>query len=77
MSLVMRIVTGQLPQSLASFIVKLSENKYVILTIVMLFVFVVGMFMEATANVLLLTPIFSFRLLFHMDLIRFISVLFI
>ena len=52
------IVTGQLPQSLASFIVKLSENKYVILTIVMLFVFVVGMFMEATANVLLLTPIF-------------------
>ena len=52
------IVTGQLPQSLASFIVKLSENKYVILTIVMLFVFVVGMCMEATANVLLLTPIF-------------------
>lgn len=52
------IVTGQLPQSLASFIVRLSENKYVILTIVMLFVFFVGMFMEATANVLLLTPIF-------------------
>lgn len=52
------IVTGQLPQSLAGFIVKLSENKYVILTIVMLFVFLVGMFMEATANVLLLTPIF-------------------
>lgn len=52
------IVTGQLPQSLASFIVRLSENRYVILTIVMLFVFFVGMFMEATANVLLLTPIF-------------------
>lgn len=52
------IVTGQLPQSLASFIVKLSDNKYVILAIVMLFVFIVGMFMEATANVLLLTPIF-------------------
>lgn len=52
------IVTGQLPQSLAAFIVRLSENKYVILTIVMLFVFFVGMFMEATANVLLLTPIF-------------------
>lgn len=52
------IVTGQLPQSLARVITSLSENKYVILTIVMLFVFVVGMFMEATANVLLLTPIF-------------------
>lgn len=52
------IVTGQLPQSLASFIVQVSQNKYVILTIVMLFVFIVGMFMEATANVLLLTPIF-------------------
>lgn len=35
-----------------------SDNKYVILLIVMLFVFFVGMFMEATANVLLLTPIF-------------------
>lgn len=52
------IVTGQLPQTLASVIVQLSSNKYIILTIVMLFVFLVGMFMEATANVLLLTPIF-------------------
>lgn len=39
-------------------ITAVSDNKYVILLIVMLFVFFVGMFMEATANVLLLTPIF-------------------
>lgn len=52
------IVTGQLPQTLAKVITSLSDNSYVILLIVMLFVFFVGMFMEATANVLLLTPIF-------------------
>lgn len=52
------IVTGQLPQTLARLITALSDNKYVILLVVMLFVFFVGMFMEATANVLLLTPIF-------------------
>ncbi len=52
------IVTGQLPQTLAAFIVQASSNPYVVLTIIMLFVFIVGMFMEATANVLLLTPIF-------------------
>lgn len=52
------IVTGQLPQTLARMITAVSDNKYIILLIVMLFVFFVGMFMEATANVLLLTPIF-------------------
>lgn len=52
------IVTGRLPQILAGLIVMISNNKYIILLIVMLFVFFVGMFMEATANVLLLTPIF-------------------
>lgn len=52
------LVTGQLPQSLAGVISNVSSNPYVILTIVMLFVFIVGMFMEATANVLILTPIF-------------------
>lgn len=52
------IVTGQVPQTLARMITSVSENKYIVLLIVMLFVFFVGMFMEATANVLLLTPIF-------------------
>jgi tripartite ATP-independent transporter DctM subunit len=52
------LVTGRLPQTLASFIIGISSNKYLILLIVMLFVFIAGMFMEATANVLILTPIF-------------------
>lgn len=52
------LVTGQVPQSLAAVITGISSNKYIVLTIVMVFVFVVGMFMEATANVLILTPIF-------------------
>ncbi|MGB8455740.1 MAG: TRAP transporter large permease [Anaerocolumna sp.] len=52
------LVTGQVPQTLASFISGVSSNKYIVLAIVMIFVFIVGMFMEATANVLILTPIF-------------------
>lgn len=52
------LVTGQVPQTLASLISTVSSNRYVILAIVMVFVFVIGMFMEATANVLILTPIF-------------------
>lgn len=52
------LVTGQVPQTLAALISGVSSNKYVVLAIVMVFVFVVGMFMEATANVLILTPIF-------------------
>jgi len=52
------LVTGQVPQTLAALISGISSNKYVVLAIVLVFVFVVGMFMEATANVLILTPIF-------------------
>ncbi|MDD3174475.1 MAG: TRAP transporter large permease [Herbinix sp.] len=52
------LVTGQVPQTLANLISGVSSNKYIILAVVMLFVFIVGMFMEATANVLILTPIF-------------------
>ncbi|MBO5598644.1 MAG: TRAP transporter large permease [Oribacterium sp.] len=52
------IVTGRLPQTMATAITAFSDNKYVVLLVVMLFVFFAGMFMEATANVLLLTPIF-------------------
>lgn len=52
------LVTGRVPQTLADAIIQISSNKYVVLFIILLFVFVVGMFMEATANVLILTPIF-------------------
>ena len=52
------LVTGQVPQTLAEIISTVSSNKYIVLLVIMVFVFVVGMFMEATANVLILTPIF-------------------
>lgn len=52
------LVTGQVPQALATSIASFSANKYLVLLIIMVFVFVIGMFMEATANVLILTPIF-------------------
>lgn len=52
------LVTGRVPQTLADAIITVSSNKYVVLIIILTFVFVVGMFMEATANVLILTPIF-------------------
>ncbi|MDR2789235.1 MAG: TRAP transporter large permease subunit, partial [Candidatus Accumulibacter sp.] len=43
---------------LSRFIIGLSDNKYVVLLAVLGFLFVIGMFMEATANVLILVPIF-------------------
>ena len=52
------LVTGQVPQTLARGILMVTSNQYLVLLIVMSFVFVIGMFMEATANVLILTPIF-------------------
>jgi tripartite ATP-independent transporter DctM subunit len=52
------LVTGQVPQTLARGILMVTSNQYLVLLIVMAFVFVIGMFMEATANVLILTPIF-------------------
>lgn len=52
------LVTGRIPQTLADLIINVSSNPYVVLFIILIFVFVVGMFMEATANVLILTPIF-------------------
>jgi len=49
---------NQLPQTMAQFISSLSQNPIVIVTIVLVFIFIAGMFMEATVNTLLLTPIF-------------------
>ncbi|NLW48244.1 MAG: TRAP transporter large permease [Firmicutes bacterium] len=52
------IIYDKVPQSMAMFITELSGNKWMVLTIILSFVFVAGMFMEATVNTLLLTPIF-------------------
>jgi tripartite ATP-independent transporter DctM subunit len=52
------VVTDRLPQFLSRFIIGISDNKYIVLLTVLCFLFVIGMFMEATVNVLILVPIF-------------------
>jgi len=52
------IIYDRVPQSMALFITGLSTNKWVVLSVILFFVFICGMFMEATVNTLLLTPIF-------------------
>jgi len=52
------VVTDRLPQFLSSFIIGISGSRYVVLFVILAFLFVIGMFMEATANVLILVPIF-------------------
>jgi tripartite ATP-independent transporter DctM subunit len=47
-----------LPQTLAEMITSISSNPTVLLFVVLAFLFIAGMFMEATVNTLLLTPIF-------------------
>jgi tripartite ATP-independent transporter DctM subunit len=52
------IIYDKVPQGMALFITGLSTNRWVVLTVILTFVFICGMFMEATVNTLLLTPIF-------------------
>ena len=52
------IIYDKVPQSMAIFITGLASNKWMVLSIILGFTFVAGMFMEATVNTLLLTPIF-------------------
>lgn len=52
------IIYDKVPQTMAFFITNLSDNKYVIMIVIVLFTFIAGMFMEGTVNCLLLTPIF-------------------
>lgn len=52
------IVYNQLPQTMAQFITGITTQPQLLLLIILIFLFVAGMFMEATVNTLLLTPIF-------------------
>jgi tripartite ATP-independent transporter DctM subunit len=52
------LVTGQVPQVLAQGLTSITTNPTILLVLVILFIFAAGLFMEATANVLLLVPIF-------------------
>ncbi|MDR0732193.1 MAG: TRAP transporter large permease [Treponema sp.] len=52
------VVTDRLPQFLSQFILGISGNRYVVLFAILGFMVIIGMFMESTANVLILVPIF-------------------
>ncbi|AOY77971.1 TRAP transporter large permease [Clostridium formicaceticum] len=52
------IVYNQLPQTMAQFVTGITTQPHLLLFIILTFLFVSGMFMEATVNTLLLTPIF-------------------
>lgn len=52
------IVYNQLPQTMAQFVTGITTQPHLLLFIILSFLFVAGMFMEATVNTLLLTPIF-------------------
>lgn len=52
------IVYDGVPSSMARYITGLSNNPYILLFIILTFLVVAGMFMEATVNTLILTPIF-------------------
>ncbi|MDR0671303.1 MAG: TRAP transporter large permease [Oscillospiraceae bacterium] len=52
------IIYDRVPQSMANFIVGISSSPWIVTGVIMIFVFIAGMFMEATVNTLLLTPIF-------------------
>ncbi len=52
------IIYDQVPQGMAQFVVGISSNPHILIFVILAFLFVAGMFMEATVNTLLLTPIF-------------------
>ncbi len=52
------ITSNQLPQSVATFLTGLTSDPSLLFLLVIAFLLVAGMFMEATVNTLLLTPIF-------------------
>lgn len=51
------VVYDQLPKQVATFLVGLSDNRYVILLFIILMLIVCGMFMETTVITLIVTPI--------------------
>jgi C4-dicarboxylate transporter DctM subunit len=48
----------QIPAQIATYILSIFVNKYIILTVVCIFLIIVGTFMETLSTIVLLTPIF-------------------
>ena len=51
------LTVSQVPQKMSEFLVSFTSSRMLVLLIVNIFLLVVGMFMEATAAILILTPI--------------------
>jgi tripartite ATP-independent transporter DctM subunit len=49
----------QIPEMVATFFLSISENKYVILALINIFLIFVGMFMDITASLIILAPILA------------------
>ncbi len=61
-----------LPQGLATALVTITDNKYLMACILLVFLFIMGMFMESTVNTMLFTPIFlPIMIQMGMDAIHF------
>lgn len=52
------IVYARLPHTLSAFVIGLTTNKYLVMLVIIMFLLVAGMFMEATVNCIILIPIF-------------------
>lgn len=52
------LTSARIPDAIASFLISLSDNKYVILLLINLFLLIVGCLMDVTASIIILTPIF-------------------
>jgi tripartite ATP-independent transporter DctM subunit len=52
------IVYGRVPQTIAEFLIGITSNQYLLLSLIILLLILAGMFVETTVCALLLTPVF-------------------
>ena len=51
------LLFNNVPDMLVNFLLSISENKYVLIAIILIFLLIMGTFMDALANILILTPL--------------------
>ena len=52
------LTSARIPDAIATFLISISQSKYVLLLVVNLFLLIVGCLMDVTASIIILTPIF-------------------
>lgn len=52
------LTSARIPDAIATFLIGISESKYVLLLVINLFLLIVGCLMDVTASIIILTPIF-------------------